>query len=326
MKATDESQHVTTAAKPEGACSAQCKPLSTLPVPLQDEDTVIHWIAELTNKPEEVVRRQLREEYEQPGTCVRRATEQQGIPFYQWTERLAQFYSQTDAFLFELVIWNMNRRKRRMRRWIVKHLARHHPGRLNILVVGDGLGFDSAYLALAGHAVTYFEYPGFSERFARKVFDLHGLKISIITDPGGLSQNHFDAVVCLDVLEHVNNPPEFVGTLAGYLRPGGYLVVHAPFYMIHPSTPTHLKSNRRYSGSLRLFRQHGLCLIDGDPCWAPVMFAKSPEGGLWSDRLSLKMLGLRFAGFCLLPGRLTVLPYLWVLSYRRKTTRWFGEG
>jgi len=90
----------------------------------------------------------------------------------------------------------------------------------------------------------------------------------VVTDLGNTPLAAYDVVACLDVLEHVSDPTAFVGTLAGYLRVGGRLIVHAPFYMIHPGNPTHLKANRRYRGSLSLYEEHGLratAIQDGPP-------------------------------------------------------------
>lgn len=42
------------------------------------------------------------------------------------------------------------------------------------------------------------------------------------------TQGAFDYVVCLEVLEHMGNPSQFVGNLAKALRPGGLLVLSTP--------------------------------------------------------------------------------------------------
>ena len=134
---------------------------------------------------------------------------------------------------------------------------------LSVLCIGDGLGFDSAFLAGKGHAVTYHEVPGPHEAFARSVFERANVPVRVVTNQKDLHEATFDVIVCLDVLEHVPDPPSFVGQLLPLLRPQGRLIVHAPFYMIHPAYPTHLKRNRAHSGSLRLYTQHGLRLVDG---------------------------------------------------------------
>ena len=141
-----------------------------------------------------------------------------------------------------------------------------------------------------------------------------------------ISKNQYDVVICLDVLEHVPDPPEFVKTITSYIKLNGHLIVHAPFYQIRPSTPTHLKSNRKYSGSMRLYEQQGLKLVDGESAWVPIIFKKitGPKTDLSSFKP--KLLALRFAGLYLALGRFTLLPFLWIYSYQKKGRKWFYDS
>jgi 2-polyprenyl-3-methyl-5-hydroxy-6-metoxy-1,4-benzoquinol methylase len=45
-----------------------------------------------------------------------------------------------------------------------------------------------------------------------------------------LSKEAFDVVVCLVVLKHVPDSPSLVRELSSYSRPGGRLIVPAPFW------------------------------------------------------------------------------------------------
>ena len=298
---------------------------STLPEQLRNQEKIVSWIAELTRQPQALVRLRLREEFDNPGINVARAFQQAGLESYVWNDGLARFYEQTDAFLYELVIWNRNKLKRRMRRWTAKHLTGGEKRALDILSIGDGLGFDSAYLAQVGHRVTYFEVPGYAESFARKVFAECGKEVTVRTKQSDIPLAVYDAVLCLDVLEHVPAPSELVEMIVGYLRPGGRLVVHAPFYWIAPSNPTHLKANRRYSGSLSLYEKHNLRLVDGEIGWNPIVLQKVVNGCPTRLRLSLKLLALRAAGCYLALGRFSTLPFWWVDFYRRKKNQWFDK-
>ena len=298
---------------------------STLPEQLRNEEKIVSWISELTRQPQPLVRSRLREEFGNPGINVERAFREAGLEPYVWNDGLARFYEQTDAFLYELVIWNRNKLKRRMRHWIAKHLAKSEERTLDILSIGDGLGFDSAHLGQAGHRITYFEVAGYTESFARKVFAECGGNVTVLTEQSDIALEGYDAVVCLDVLEHVPSPPDFVEMIAGYLRPGGRLIVHAPFYWTAPSNPTHLKANRRYSGSLSLYEKYNLRLVDGEPGWNPIVLQKMVNDSPRRLRLTPKLLGLRLAGLYMALGRLSILPFWWVDFYRRKQNRWFDE-
>jgi SAM-dependent methyltransferase len=298
----------------------------SVPEYFNDEETVVKWLSQLTNKSTTSVHSRLQKERDNPGINVSDAMRQYGLEPHRWTDKLTEFYSQTDAFLYELIVWNLNKCKRRMRRRIGKYLYKNLGQHLNILTIGDGLGVDSIYLTRAGHQVTYYETSAYAQAFAKKLFADCAKDINILDDLNQIPKNSYDAVICLDVLEHVPDPSEFVKAFTGYLKHNGHLIVHAPFYQIHPSTPTHLKSNRKYSGSLGFYEKHGLKLVDGERSWDPIAFKKISSRKTDYSFLKPKLLALRLAGLYLALGRFTVLPFIWVNSYQRKGRRWFNES
>ncbi len=297
----------------------------SVPEYFKDEEKIIKWLSQLTNESPKLVHSRLRKEWDSPGINVSGAMHQYGLEPHIWTDKMTEFYSQTDAFLYELIVWNLNKRKRRMRRRIGKYLYKNLGQHLNILTVGDGLGVDSIYLTRAGHHVTYFETSAYAQAFAKMLFADCAKDINVLDDPNQIPKNSYDVVICLDVLEHVPDPPELVKTITSYLKLNGRLIVHAPFYQIHPNTQTHLKSNRKYSGSLRLYEKHGLKLVDGELSWSPITLKKISGRKTDYSSFKPKLLALRLAGLYLALGRFTILPFLWVNSYQRKGRRWFKE-
>jgi SAM-dependent methyltransferase len=298
----------------------------SVPPYFRDEEKVVEWLSELTNKPPRQVISRLYKERNNPGINVSDAMRQYGLEPHIWTDKLADFYSQTDAFLYELVVWNLNKCKRRMRRRIGKFLYKNLEPHLNILIIGDGLGVDSIYLTRAGHSVTYFETSEYAKAFAKILFKQYAKNINILDSPNQIPKNSFDVVICLDVLEHVPNPSELVQIFTSYLKLNGHLIVHAPFYQIHTSTPTHLKSNRKYSGSLRLYEKHGLKLIDGERSWDPIILKKMSVARTDCSSFKPKLLALRLAGMYLALGRFTNLPFLLINTYQRNGQRWFNQS
>ena len=303
------------------------EPALNWPIDLGNENQVVNWIAEVTGKDEMTIRDCLRREFEQPGANVVGAFAKESLEPYVWSEELVRFYEKTDAFIYELVLWNRNSIKRRMRSYIAKYLAQYEGKSKNVLCVGDGLGFDSFYLAQNGQRVTYYEVPGFSHRFASKLFSLADAEINIASGQEQIRQNYFDAVLCLDVLEHIKDVPAFLKQLVSFIRPGGILIVHAPFYMIHPSNPTHLKKNRKYSGRLEIYRECGLKLINGRFFWNPLILEKNSAKtqSHTQQRSALGMFSLKLGGIYLSLGRFSTLPFLWIDSYRKSHNRWFDE-
>jgi SAM-dependent methyltransferase len=243
--------------------------------PLADNARLVALIADVTGAAPATVRKRLGRSERAIGTSVARALAEAGLPPYVWGDGLARFYEESDAFVYDLVAWNRNANKLFIRSWMADFFGAL-PAPADVLVYGDGLGFDSAYLARAGQRVHYYEVGAQAQRFARAVFDMNKVIVQVRSNPADLLPESYDAVVCLDVLEHVPDPPALVGRLARCLRPGGYLIASAPFFMVVPEYPTHLECNRRFSGSLNLYRRHGLDLVGGRTFLDPVILGKSP--------------------------------------------------
>jgi SAM-dependent methyltransferase len=155
-------------------------------------------------------------------------------------------------------------------------------------VYGDGLGFDSAFLATIGFNVTSLEPSERGQRFAAEVFEKNDVTVRQVAGDDSLAGETFDAIVCLDVLEHLPSPPHTLDHFHRWLAPHGLLVVSAPFFLVDRHRPTHLAANRKYSGSLALFRSAGFEPLAGRWMWDPVAFRKG-LGGTFRATLPLRI-------------------------------------
>ena len=299
------------------------QPELAFPIDISNKDEVIENLKEITNRDEQTIREKLRLEFEQPGANVVRAFQERKLTPFVWDEKLIDFYTQSDAFLFELIFWNNNSCKRRMRSYIGKYIEKYLGRNQKILCIGDGLGIDSFYYAQRQHEVTYYEVSGFSERFASKMFSLAKAKIKMVSDTKEIPSQYYDVIMCLDVLEHINDVPAYLKKIVSFLRPGGILIVHAPFYMIHPSNPTHLKVNRKYSGRLDLYNQANLKLVNGRFFWNPLFFEKVSDDNKSAkpQRSAFGMFAIKLGGLYLSLGRFSVWPFLWIDYYRKNHNR-----
>jgi 2-polyprenyl-3-methyl-5-hydroxy-6-metoxy-1,4-benzoquinol methylase len=293
--------------------------------PIHSSAQMAELISSVTHQPIDQVLQRLRKEFLDPGISVALDFESRGIERYVMSDAMTRFYSESDGFLFELAVWNRNANKRFMCGRILESIGNHFSRPVEVLSIGDGLGFDCLEFFRAGHRVTYFELPGKTEACARRIFESSGAKISVLTDPAELKPACCDVLVCLDTLEHVPDPVEMVRHIAGYLRPGGLLFVHAPFYMIHPRYPTHLKTNRKFAGSLRLFSQHGLRAIDGDLFWLPLILTKADVNGDYRTAAAKRRWVVRCGSLILSIGRWGLLPLWLIHSIRRWGNRWFDK-
>lgn len=280
-------------------------------------------IAAVISAPPDDVRKRLWREFLLRGSSVRRAAKEAGVTWYEFDEAMVRLY-ESDAFLFELAIWNVNLLKRAIRSWVTKWITKKLGPNQAVLCWGDGMGFDSLSLAQAGHEVTWFDLPGHSSRFAQSMFEAAGASARTLTDPAGPAEGGYDAIVCLDVLEHVPEVEAELRRIRRCLKSGGVFIVHAPFYFLHRNFVTHLRVNRRFSGSLALFRRAGFKLLDAHPSWAPLVFVRDDGTPPRRPLLALPRLALAYPfGLVLSIGRVTALPFEAVNLVCRLVQPWF---
>jgi SAM-dependent methyltransferase len=287
--------------------------------PLEDTAYLLGLLVEITGQPADDVLGRFRREHGRLGTNVHDALDARGIEPYVWTDRLRDFYGSTDAFLFESIAWNRTPTKNAMRRWIAQFLADREAGAARVLVYGDGPGFDSFYFSSAGYRVSYFDLSPQDVRFARRMFSDFGLRVEVLDSPAALESESFDAVICLDVLEHAPEPRTEVALLTRALRKGGYLVVHAPFWYVHPDVGTHLRANLRFSGSRKhLYANLGLKPVDAQLFWNPIVLEKT-AGGPVSRRVPWSSwLRIRLGGWLLASARLSRVPHRWTCALLKR--------
>ncbi len=275
--------------------------------PLDDVQATIALIAEVTGVPVSEVQGRLVDETAEIGTNVHASMIQLGIPVHVTSKQLDAFYRETDAFLYETTVWNLCAAKQRMRDFISTRLLRYGKTSANIFCFGDGLGFDSTFLALQGHNATYFDPSVRCREYARRVFACNNAQVTCLDGLEDIESGSLDSVVCLDVLEHVPQPQRLVQQFHDWLKPDGLLFVHAPFWSIHWTRSTHLIENRKYSGDLkRIYTDYGFTALDASAFWDPILFKKS--GNLTDLKAS------NSAAMRMMIGKLLLTPGRWNAS------------
>jgi 2-polyprenyl-6-hydroxyphenyl methylase/3-demethylubiquinone-9 3-methyltransferase len=104
-------------------------------------------------------------------------------------------------------------------------LGQIEPPRPKILDVGCGGGILAEALARSGASVTAIDLSQPTLEAARRHAAAHGLEIDYrdmsVEQIAQEAQSGFDAVTCMEMLEHVPDPREVIAACAGLLKPGG---------------------------------------------------------------------------------------------------------
>ena len=99
------------------------------------------------------------------------------------------------------------------------------PSRGRLLDVGAATGFFLKLAAERGWAVAGLEVSDYAVRIAER----SGLPVAQGTlEAARFPDNFFDAVVLLDVIEHVAEPGRLVAQVSRLLRPGGVVAINTP--------------------------------------------------------------------------------------------------
>lgn len=75
-----------------------------------------------------------------------------------------------------------------------------------------------------------------------------------------VADDYFDAILCIAVLEHVENPEEVMAELFRVLKPGGHLILEVPFLQPEHKVPTDFQRYTR-DGLELLVKRHGFRLV-----------------------------------------------------------------
>jgi ubiquinone/menaquinone biosynthesis C-methylase UbiE len=133
------------------------------------------------------------------------------------------------------------------------------PTNTHLLDVGAG---QQQYRSYCSHlqyvSQDFCQYEGTGNDRALQTGTWDTSKIDIVSDIIAIptEDGSFDAVLCTEVLEHIPDPVAALKEFSRILRPGGELILTAPFCSLTHMAPYHF-----YSGFNRYFYEHYLLAI-----------------------------------------------------------------
>lgn len=141
--------------------------------------------------------------------------------------------------------------------WLQKTLAQI-PAGSRLLDAGAGEQRHKPYCAhLQYVAQDFAQYDGKGDAVGLQTGAWDQTKLDIVGDIASIPEpdGSFDAILCVEVFEHIPHPVEALKEFSRLLRPGGQLVLTAPFCSMTHFAPYHF-----YTGFSRYFYQHYLPL------------------------------------------------------------------
>lgn len=239
-----------------------------LPLKYTFED-IVKEIAEMTGIDTNTVAEKVWLEALNPGYNVTRDAIQFGLDFHIYNDKMKMFYKETNGFIFESIVEFFKIGKqtvlKHIKERINKYLLEHREGKIKILLLGDGAGSDTIYLFHFFHDKAEFYYFDVPEsktfNYAIKRFKKYNINTQLITKYENIPSNFFDVIICLETLEHLQNPEQAVKDIGKFLKLGGIALITESFGAVLPNFPTHLKSNLKYAGLTPfIFLKHNMYL------------------------------------------------------------------
>ena len=140
---------------------------------------------------------------------------------------VTRFYNESKTELFDLARWHSNDAIH-YRTLMCADIAATRPGR-DYLDYGSGIGSDALVFASCGFNVTLADISKPLLEFARWRCGRRGFDVQAIDLKNESLPHGYDAVICLDVLEHIHRPLRTLNAIHRSMRPGALLFMHAPF-------------------------------------------------------------------------------------------------
>jgi SAM-dependent methyltransferase len=127
--------------------------------------------------------------------------------------------------------------------------------------------FAKGFVLEVGSGGSYLKdrYYGSIENWITSDYDIRA-KVDIRCDGQSLpfTNNLFDTIICIDVIEHVPNPQQMIAELVRVLKPGGVLILSTPFFFYLHESPNDYTRFSKF-GLINLIQNNKMSVIDLKP-------------------------------------------------------------
>jgi len=150
-------------------------------------------------------------------------------------QEVLDFYARSPFCIFNHVYWHGSKYQKNLREKISK-IARSR-----ILDYGGGTGYLCLKLARLGMEVDYADVYGRTFEFAKWLFSKKGANVKMLDVLKDGITGRYDTILCIDVIEHVNDPQSLLKMFSEHLNPGGELFITALHPDVSEYAPMHFE-------------------------------------------------------------------------------------
>jgi 2-polyprenyl-3-methyl-5-hydroxy-6-metoxy-1,4-benzoquinol methylase len=253
-------------------------------------ESLIESIAKVSGQSVEVVSQKVQQERDIEGSTVGGEVRAFDVVPFQNSTQMDDLYRTSTSFPIELAANCNDTARLNMAAFIILRLCTERTRldrNLKVLAVGDGIGSDSIRLAGAGFDVDYMDYEASAtskvalENFKKfEQTNTKSMGALRVLNRFEVDNQKYDAVISLEVIEHVEKPQDFLNFLNQILVDDGLLFLSDCFSGIKPHWQTHLLANERLSGLTPLMAGLSGFAFNGlnrEPFTKPYVFIKSAQ-------------------------------------------------
>lgn len=157
----------------------------------------------------------------------------------------------------------------------------------SILEYGSGNGLTSIRLAQEGYKIDFCDFDHKMLKWTENQIKKYYSEVKAFTPDNILwLPNFYDAIVCLHVLEHVQDGPQLLDNLMKSIKPGGLLVLEYPNKWYEPDTnPDHIGDEKFKDQIANILTKNGFIQKN----IFPQVWLKMKKTDMYDDYLTIKV-------------------------------------